>query len=140
MAELLKVLSCWTALGSVDNKVAGSAQTRAFVARRKNAGITTSFKFLQRRHGRSGLSPKGGSYSRLPASLDWFDVVPLYLHQSALWKTAIRTTEPATLCQQSLNHIVNLVRNYRGRKYLKTSLYLRGEYRSSYVQCTPRRK
>ncbi len=35
------------------------------------------FKFLQRRHGRSGLSPEGGSYSRLPAELDWFDVAPL---------------------------------------------------------------
>ena len=61
-----------------------------------------SFKFLQRRHGCSGLSPEGGSYSRLPASLDWFDVEPLHLHQSAFWKTAIRATEPATLCQQSL--------------------------------------
>ncbi len=60
------------------------------------------FKFLQRCHGSSGLSPEGGSYSRLPAALDWFDVASLHLHQSALWKTAIRAAEPATLCQQSL--------------------------------------
>ncbi len=60
------------------------------------------FKFLQRRHGSSGLSPEGGSYSRLPAALDWFDVAPLRLYQSTLWKTTIRATEPANLCQQSL--------------------------------------
>ena len=64
------------------------------------------FKFLQRRHGRSGLSPEGGSYSRLPAELDWFDVAPLHLHQPALWKTLYEPMSQQTYVNRTYEIII----------------------------------